>query len=192
MASIKVALLDNNDSFTHTIAAYLRDIAACELRVIPSEHLRINDLNRYDKLVISPGPGQPHDFPILFDVIEKYHQHKPILGICLGHQAIAEYFGANLINIQPVVHGQPQQVRILKPSPIYRGLPDSFTVGLYHSWIVDRAGFPAELEITAELENGRIMSFAGKNDLLYGVQFHPESYMTEYGFTLLENFVKRL
>jgi len=189
MKNTKILLLDNNDSFTYNIVDYVRKIENIDLTVIRTNEAKINEIKDFDKIIISPGPGLPGDFPVIFDLLEKYHTSKDILGICLGHQAIGNFFAANLINIFPVVHGQEYQITIIKPSPIFKNLPKSFKVGLYHSWTIDLDDFPDELEITAVSDNNIIMSIASKNYSVFGIQFHPESYLTEYGFIILKNFI---
>ncbi|MFQ5584528.1 MAG: anthranilate synthase component II, partial [Calditrichia bacterium] len=188
MKKIKIALLDNNDSFTYNIVDYLRRIENIDFKVIKTNETGVNEVEPFDKIIISPGPGLPGDFPEIFDILEKYHTCKHILGICLGCQAIGNFFGAKLINIFPVVHGQTVQIKRIKQSPIFKNLPASFPVGLYHSWAIDLQDFPAEMEITALSENDIIMSIASKKYSVWGIQFHPESYLTEYGFEILNNF----
>ena len=189
MKNTKILLLDNNDSFTYNIVDYVRRIENIDIKVIRTNETKINEIKYFDKIIISPGPGLPGDFPVIFDVLEKYHTSKHILGICLGHQAIGNFFAAKLINIFPVVHGQAYQIKIIRQSPIFKNIPKSFKAGLYHSWAMDFDDFPEELEITTVSENNIIMSIASKNFSVFGIQFHPESYITEYGFKILKNFV---
>ncbi len=189
MKSTKILLLDNNDSFTYNIVDYVRRIENIDLKVIRTNEVIINEIKYFDKIIISPGPGLPNDFPIIFNVLEKYHTSKYILGICLGHQAIGNFFAAKIFNIFPVVHGQTSQIKIINQSPIFKNLPKSFKIGLYHSWALDFDDFPDELEITAVSENNIIMSIASKKFSVFGIQFHPESYITDYGFKILKNFV---
>ena len=189
MKNTKILLLDNNDSFTYNIVDYLRRIKNTDLKVIRTNQAKINELKYFDKIIISPGPGLPNDFPVIFDILDKYHTSKFILGICLGHQAIGNFFAAKLKNIFPVIHGQAHQIKTIIQSPIFTNLPKSFKVGLYHSWAIDFDDFPSELEITSLSDNNIIMSIASKKFTVFGVQFHPESYITEYGFEILKNFV---
>ena len=188
MNNAKILLLDNNDSFTYNIVDYLRRIKIFDFKVRRTNNVKINEIKYFDKIIISPGPGLPNDFPIIFDVLEKYYTSKHILGICLGHQVIGSFFAAKLINIFPVVHGQAHKIKIIKQSPIFKNLPVSFNAGLYHSWAIDFDDFPNELEITALSENNTIMSIASKKFSIFGIQFHPESYITEYGLEILKNF----
>ncbi len=186
---MKILLLDSNDSFTYNIVDYLRRIETIDFKVLKTDETQISELNHFDKIILSPGPGLPKDFPSIFDLLDKYHSSKSILGICLGCQAIGQYFAAKLMNISPVVHGQTNQIKIIKQSPLFQNLPISFQVGLYHSWAIDREDFPGELDITAISENNVIMAIASKEYPVFGIQFHPESYITEYGFEILKNFV---
>lgn len=189
MKNTKVLLLDNNDSFTYNIVEYLRKISRIDLKVQKTDTLKLNNINLFDKIIISPGPGLPKDFPVLFEVIEKYYSSKKILGICLGHQAIGQFFGAKFINISPVIHGQSHLIKIIKPSPIFNNLPKSFSVGLYHSWALASEAFPNELEITSVSEKNIIMSITAKKYAVYGIQYHPESFITQYGYDVLKNFI---
>ena len=186
---MKVLLLDNKDSFTYNIVDYLRRMRNVDFEVVDSVVINLEQIEKYDKIIISPGPGLPADFPDIFKVLERYHKYKAILGICLGHQAIAQYFGASLSNISPVVHGQGHRVDFLDKTDIFKSIPDKSKVGLYHSWTVSEIGFPDKLKITAKSENGVIMGIASREYKVCGVQFHPESHITEYGFEILSNFI---
>jgi len=186
---MNVVLIDHNDSFTYNIVELLRKITKKEPKIIASESVNIDDLQCFDKIILSPGPGLPTDFINIKNILDAYKNTKPILGICLGHQAIAHYFGVKLYNLPQVVHGQPKEILQVKESVLFKGLPLKMTVGLYHSWVVDTQNFPDELQITATDKNGRIMALQHKNRLIFGVQFHPESHMTEAGEKLLYNFI---
>ena len=157
--------------------------------VLDSATIDLDIVEIFDKVIISPGPGLPEDFPNIFKLLDRYHKAKAILGICLGHQAIAQYFGASLINISPVVHGQGHQTDFLDKSKLFKDLSDTSQVGLYHSWAVSGINFPDELKITARAENGMIMGIASRVYNIFGIQFHPESHITEYGFEILSNFI---
>jgi anthranilate synthase/aminodeoxychorismate synthase-like glutamine amidotransferase len=189
MKNTKLLILDNRDSFTYNIVDSVRRIENVDLDVISTNEVNINEIEHFDKIIISPGPGRPNEYPVIYDILEKFYRSKNILGICLGHQAIGNFFSAKLTNILPVVHGQADKIKIIKQSPIYKNLPKSFRIGLYHSWAIDFDDFPEELEITAVSENNRIMSIASKKYPVFGIQFHPESYLTDYGFTVLKNFI---
>ncbi len=186
---MKAALIDNNDSFTYNIVELVRKIPGVNLDVIPYEQLKIDKLEGYEKLIISPGPGLPDEFPLLQSILKYYHSEIPMLGICLGHEAIARYFGAELTHLPSVVHGQPKEINLTKESLLFNNVPKKFKAGLYHSWIIDKDSLPDDLEITALSEDDNIMSFRHKKYQLYGVQFHPESIITEYGKDMMTNFL---
>ena len=186
---LKILLIDNNDSFTYNIVDYVRRIPATVLDVVNSEELHIDLIDSYDKVIISPGPGLPDNFPLLFEVFKRYLSRKPILGICLGHQALAQYLGGSLQQLRPVVHGQAHAVKVIKTAAIFNNLPQAFRVGLYHSWAVDPVTLPAELDVLALSEDNVIMAVKHRDYPVYGVQFHPESHITDHGFTLLRNFI---
>lgn len=187
---MKAALIDNNDSFTYNIVELIRNLPGSWLNVIPYEKLKMDELSSYENIILSPGPGLPDDFPLLHEVLNIYHSTKSILGICLGHEAIAKFFGAELIHLPSVVHGQPKVINVVNESALYGNMPPKFNVGLYHSWVIDKGKFPSELEITGLSDEGNIMSFQHKTLNLFGVQFHPESIITEYGKEMMGNFLK--
>ena len=187
---MKTALIDNQDSFTYNIVDLAGKIPENELSVIPYDGISTDELEDFDNLILSPGPGLPDEFPLLQDVLKKYHTSKSFLGICLGHEAIAKFFGAELLHLPSVVHGQPKVINVVKESAFYRNVPERFKAGLYHSWVIDKDKFPADLEITGLSDEGNIMSFQHKTLNLFGVQFHPESIITEYGKEMMENFLK--
>ncbi len=186
---MNIALIDNNDSFTFNIVEMLRKIPNCKLSVLNSNKLRVNQLEKFDKIIISPGPGLPEEFPILKKILKTYYKEKPILGICLGHEAIGHFFGANLKLLQRVVHGQPRKTKIISDSGLFKNLPKHFDAGLYHSWILDKKNFPNDLLITGISEDGNIMAIQHKHYKLFGVQFHPESIISEYGKDIFLNFL---
>jgi len=186
---MKLALIDNNDSFTFNIVEIIRKIPRCEFSVLPSASIKIEELREFDKLIISPGPGLPYEFPVLNEIIRIYYTEKPILGICLGHEAICQFFGAKLIHLPTVIHGQPKQIYIQGHTALFQNIPKNFNVGLYHSWVVDKNEFSDELEITGLSEDGNIMAIQHKEYKIFGVQFHPESIITEYGKEMMGNFL---
>jgi len=186
---MKLALIDHNDSFTYNIVELLRQFNRLSVEVLSSDDLKPEDLQKYDKLILSPGPGLPRDFVHIKEILDCCKNQKPILGICLGHQAIATYFGAKLLNLPQVVHGQPKEIIQKCHGNLWTGLPIRFKVGLYHSWVVSSENFPAELSVNATTINGQIMAIQHKKLPLYGVQFHPESFMTEYGKEIMQNFL---
>ncbi len=189
MNPFKILLLDNNDSFTYNIVDGLRKIGFNRLDVIETKALTLSKVRTYDKLIFSPGPGLPEDYPPLLDVMDAFYETKPILGLCLGLQAIGLYFSGQLFNLNPVVHGQAALLNTIKPTPLFKGLPRQFHVGLYHSWALAANPFPDDLEISAQSEAGIIMAIRSKNKPVFGLQFHPESHITEHGLTILKNFV---
>jgi anthranilate synthase/aminodeoxychorismate synthase-like glutamine amidotransferase len=187
---MKIALIDNNDSFTYNIVDLIRKIRGFKPAVISSDAIDLRELGKYQKLIISPGPGLPDDFPVLKEIINAFYTTIPMLGICLGHEAIAQFFGAKLVRLSGVIHGQPKEIRVLSNSVIFNRIPEKFNVGLYHSWVIDKNHLPDELEITSLSMEENIMSFQHRELKLFGVQFHPESIITEFGKELMENFLK--
>jgi anthranilate synthase component 2 len=187
---MNILLLDNYDSFTYNLAHYLREITGDEIPVIRNDQIPLDEINRYDAIVLSPGPGLPKDAGIMPELLRRYSPTKRILGICLGMQAIGECFGGTLVNLDRVIHGQALPANILKPDEIlFRGLPSRINVGRYHSWVVSGDGFPGSLEITAVDDNGQVMALRHKQYDVRGVQFHPESILTPEGMRMLENWV---
>ena len=184
---MNILLVDNQDSFTYNIVDSLRKIGLRELDVDPAPSHEV--LARADKIIFSPGPGLPGDFPIMHKVLEYWHDKKPILGICLGYQAIATFFGARLQRLKTPIHGQGHEVIIKRENALFKELPGRFRVGLYHSWAVNKRSIHRPLRIDAISENGVVMAISHRYLPIFGVQFHPESYITEYGLELLKNFV---
>ena len=186
---MNIAIVDNNDSFTYIIADYLKKIKSAQVSIIGYNTLEPKTMNRYDKIVISPGPGLPDDFPKVRELIRLYYKSKPILGICLGFEAIATFFGCKLINLSLVYHGVAKRVKILGYSRLFKGVRKNFTVGLYHSWAVNNKTIPKQLRVTSISESNIIMSLEHVYFPVFGVQFHPESYITEEGQKIFSNFV---
>lgn len=181
-----ILLIDNNDSFTYNIVELVRQITAQRLVVIKSSEVVVEDVKLYDTIIFSPGPGLPDDFPIMKQILGRYDNSKRILGICLGHQAICEYYGARLTNLDMVLHGVESEIRCDPQSILFDGL-SSATVGRYHSWAA--TGIPPVLKITAADESGTVMAVEHKTKNIYGVQFHPESYITKEGKLILKKFI---
>jgi len=189
---MKVLIIDNNDSFTFNLAQLVEQAGFGFPEIIKTNHLNLESVSSFNKILISPGPGLPKDFPNIFRLLELYSSSKSILGVCLGHQAIAEYFGAKLFNMNKVYHGVTKKVNILKPDDyLFKDIPDGFEGGLYHSWAVSEDLFPQELEITSKAEDGIIMSLAHKTFDIKGIQFHPESIMTKYGSAIIRNWLEK-
>ncbi len=187
---MRVLIVDNYDSFTYNLAQVVEQCGVPDLKIVKCDMLDLMEAGEYQKILISPGPGLPHDYPILSRILELYSSTKSILGVCLGHQAIAEFFGAKLINLDQVYHGVSKKINILnKADYLFDNIPDGFDGGLYHSWAVSDEHFPDELEITSKAEDGTIMSLSHKTFDVKGVQFHPESIMTESGIRLIMNWI---
>jgi anthranilate synthase component II len=187
----KILVLDNYDSFTYNLVHYVEKILNEDVDVYRNDQISLEEVNRYDKILLSPGPGIPVESGILLDVIRTYHKFKSILGVCLGHQAIAEAFDGRLINLDKVYHGVATPIDILNgQDPLFRDIPTRINAGRYHSWIVDRASLPDCFVITSEDETGQIMGISHKSYNVRGVQFHPESVLTEHGLKMIENWLK--
>lgn len=187
---MNILLLDNYDSFTYNLSQMIEQIVDKPITILQNDKIQLNEVKKFDKIVLSPGPGVPSKAGLLLDIIQKYAKTKPILGVCLGHQAIAEAFGGTLINTETVTHGEATETKILKESSIlFRNIPQNFKVGRYHSWVVNTQTTPDELEITAIDFNGNIMACEHRKYPIYSVQFHPESILTPFGRTILSNFL---
>ncbi len=185
---MKIVLIDNYDSFTYNLFQYLEEEGA-EVTVVRNDQFRIGQLEAYDKIVLSPGPGIPAEAGLLEDVIRTYAPTKPILGICLGEQAIGEVFGGQLYNLPHVFHGVQTPAHIVADDYIFRSLPKDIQVGRYHSWVVTPEGLPPCLEVTAVSDEGQIMALRHKEYDVHGIQFHPESILTPEGRRMIHNFV---
>lgn len=186
---IKIAVIDNYDSFTYNLVHYLEDLNA-EVTVFRNDELELDELEKFDKILLSPGPGIPDEAGLLKAIIAKYAASKSILGVCLGQQAIGEVFGGHLTNLDKVFHGVATKVTVnVTDESLFDNLPNEFEVGRYHSWVVDTNNFPEILEITSVDETGQIMSLRHKTLDVKGVQFHPESVLTPHGKTILKNWL---
>ncbi|CAG5083904.1 anthranilate synthase component II [Parvicella tangerina] len=185
---MKILVIDNYDSFVYNIVHILRNEASVEVDVIYNDQINIPAINHYDKILLSPGPGIPKEAGQLMEVIERFASEKPILGVCLGHQAIAEYFGGNLTNLKQPLHGVQSTLSITKEDYLFKDIPPSFQIGHYHSWVVNPNDLN-ELEVTATDSDNNIMAIRHPHFDIRGVQFHPESILTEYGKKLLQNWV---
>lgn len=186
----KILILDNYDSFTYNLVHYVEANPNYEVDVFRNDEITLEEVDKYSTIILSPGPGLPKDAGILNELIKTYAPTKKILGVCLGMQAIGEVFGGTLINLNDVFHGVATPIQILdKTDLLYKDLPESFNIGRYHSWVISNDGFPDELKITSVEENGQVMSLKHKQFNVYGVQFHPESILTEYGKEMINNFL---
>ncbi|MBP5338216.1 MAG: aminodeoxychorismate/anthranilate synthase component II [Prevotella sp.] len=185
---MKTVIIDNYDSFTYNLSHLVKELGA-EVTVLRNDQFQLADLAYFDKIILSPGPGIPSEAGLLLDVIRAYAGKKPILGVCLGHQAIGEAFGGKLENLSDVFHGVATPCHIVVDAPIFSGLDRDITVGRYHSWVVSREGFPDCLEVTAVSDEGQIMALRHREQAVYGIQFHPESVLTPEGKTIIKNFI---
>ncbi len=187
---MKIAVIDNYDSFTYNLVHYLEDLGA-EVIVLRNDEFDLDEFEPFQKILLSPGPGIPDEAGLLKQVIKHFAPTKSILGICLGQQAIGEVFGGSLTNLEKVYHGVATKVKIeVEDENLFKGIPKEFEVGRYHSWVVSNEGFPEDLEITSKDENGEIMSLRHRKYDLKGVQFHPESVLTPHGKTILKNWLE--
>lgn len=185
---MKIAVIDNYDSFTYNLVHYLEDLNA-NVTVFRNDEFELNELEKFDKILLSPGPGIPDEAGLLKDVIKKYTSSKSIFGVCLGLQAIGEVFGGKLTNLEKVYHGVATKVTKTEDDFIFNDLPNEFEVGRYHSWVVSNENLPADLIVTSTDENGQIMSMKHANFDIRGVQYHPESVLTPFGKKILENWL---
>lgn len=185
----QVALIDNYDSFTYNLVHYLEELN-CQVTVFRNDEIELNDLQFFDKIVLSPGPGLPKDAGILLDIIKEFAPTKSILGVCLGQQAIAEVFGGSLINLETVFHGVATPITLLENAGLFTDLPNTIEVGRYHSWAVNHADLPESLIVTAIDSNNQIMALRHQTYDVCAVQFHPESILTPNGKKILFNWLK--
>ncbi len=184
----KCVIIDNYDSFTYNLVHLIKELGA-DVTVVRNNQFSLEELDAFDRIVLSPGPGIPSEAGQLLDVIRRYAGVKPILGVCLGHQAIGEVFGAKLENLSDVFHGVTTEARQLVDTPLFAGLPEHFPVGRYHSWVVAKTSFPDCLEMIAESNEGMIMALCHRTHNVYGIQFHPESVLTPDGKRIMENWL---
>lgn len=186
----KILVFDNYDSFTYNLVQIIERIMNQEVDVVRNDQISLEEINQYDKIILSPGPGIPEEAGILLDVIKKYAPTKSILGVCLGQQAIAEAFGGSLINLSEIFHGVATSAELVKnDTKLFRNIESGLEVGRYHSWAVNPDNFPTELEITAVDKDGMIMALQHKTYDVHGVQFHPESILTPDGEAIIKNFL---
>ena len=186
---MRILFIDNYDSFTFNVVELLRPFAEVELTIVKNDELEGVSLGNFDRLIISPGPNLPFAANGLMEFLNTDFGIKPTLGICLGHQAIAQIIGGKLKQYENPKHGEKQILSVLKQGVLFKDLPPNFEVGLYHSWYVNKEGLPDGLQITAENEDGIIMAMQHKELPIHSVQFHPESFMSEYGREILHNFL---
>jgi len=208
---MKILLLDNYDSFTYNLLHAVKELGATDVEVVRNDQINLDEVERFDKIILSPGPGIPEEAGLLLPIIKRYAPTKSILGVCLGHQSIGAAFGGRVIrapqlrhgktspithlnvgifeNLKEVYHGVQTPISILQKDVLFEGLGKEIPVGRYHSWVVSREGFPECLEITAESQEGQIMALRHKTYDVHGIQFHPESVLTPQGKEIIKNFL---
>lgn len=184
-------LIDNYDSFTYNVVQYLEELGI-EPKIFENDKVTIDELKSldFDSIIISPGAGNPNTAGISMAVLEKFYKTKKILGICLGHQCIAKFFGANITKSKNPTHGKTSKIFVCENSKLFKNLPKNFDVTRYHSLEVEKSSMPSSLKITAETQDGTIMALEHDALPIYGVQFHPEAILTQYGHELLKNFIE--
>jgi anthranilate synthase component 2 len=189
---MKILVFDNYDSFTYNLVQLIREMAPKALvEVHRNNEIALEQVKAFDKILLSPGPGLPEESGLLLPLLKEYAASKSILGVCLGQQAIGETFGGQLTNLSKVYHGIATPVHVTSPSSLFEGMPNTFEVGRYHSWVVDEKNFPSDLTITSKDDQGYIMSLEHKNYDVKGVQYHPESVLTPLGATIISNWLKK-
>ena len=186
-----IAIIDNYDSFTYNLSHLVKQLGA-QVTVLRNDRFQLPELEPFDKLILSPGPGIPTEAGLLLEVIRHYAGEKPMLGVCLGEQAIGEAFGGRLTNLSEVFHGVQTPVQIVAQDPLFKGLPATIQVGRYHSWVVDQQDLPDCLEVTAVSNEGQIMALHHKELPIHGIQFHPESVLTPEGKVIIQNFLQHI
>lgn len=190
MSLMKLLILDNYDSFTYNLAHLVEKVSNIPFEVIKNDKISIADADQYSMMMLSPGPGLPKDAGIMPELIKKYHSTKKILGVCLGLQAIGEHFNSPLKNLETVFHGLATPVNIIEKDSLFKNCPARFNVGRYHSWVIDECKINSDLIITAKDDMGTIMAARHKTFNISGVQFHPESILSEYGDTIIKNWLE--
>ena len=188
---MKILVFDNYDSFTYNLVQLIKEIATdAKVEVFRNDEIPLEQVKGYDKILLSPGPGVPSESGLLLPLIKEYAASKSIFGVCLGQQAIGESFGGTLSNLSKVYHGIATPIHLTNPSSLFEGLPNTFSVGRYHSWVVNENDLPNELIITSKDDEGYIMSLEHKTYDVKGVQYHPESVLTPEGARIISNWLK--
>lgn len=188
---MKILVLDNYDSFTYNLVQLVNSNIDDEVDVYRNDKISIEDIGKYDKILLSPGPGVPDEAGILKELINTYADTKDIFGVCLGLQAIAEVFGGTLSNLPRMYHGIATNITVLKDDPIFTDVPKVFKAGRYHSWVAERQSLPDILEITAEDDDKNVMALRHKDYKIAAVQFHPESILTPEGNQMIKNWLEK-
>jgi len=186
---MKIIVIDNYDSFTYNLVQYVKDVSGYEVVVKRNDQITLDELDVFDKILISPGPGVPNDAGITKELIKRYGETKSILGVCLGMQAIAEVFGGEIENLSEVHHGVASLMTIKEADSIFKEIPQETEVGRYHSWAMKSSGIPKEIEILATSADECIMAIRHKDYDVKGVQFHPESVLTPFGKQMIKNWI---
>ncbi|EOZ95456.1 Anthranilate synthase, amidotransferase component [Indibacter alkaliphilus LW1] len=187
---MRILVLDNYDSFTYNLVYIIRQLGyGNQMDIYRNDKIRLNEVSQYDKILLSPGPGVPQEAGIMPELLKRYAEEKDILGICLGHQAIGEAFDGSLINLSEVVHGLASEVTVEKDL-LFEGLPGSFKIGRYHSWVINEKTLSPDLEVIARTPDGQIMGVRHKRHQVRGLQFHPESVLTEFGVDMMRNWLR--
>lgn len=187
---MKILVLDNYDSFTYNLVYIIRQLGYGDrMDVFRNDKISLEDVAQYDKILLSPGPGIPSEAGIMPELLKRYAAEKSILGVCLGHQAIGEAFGGSLINLSEVLHGVASQVKVERDL-LFEEIPDTFSIGRYHSWVIDESTLSSDLEVIAKTPDGQIMAVRHKQFAVRGVQFHPESILTENGVKIIQNWLE--
>ncbi len=186
---MKILLVDNYDSFTYNLLHVVRELGANDVVVVRNDQIDLDDVEGFDKIILSPGPGIPEEAGLLLPLIKRYAPTKSILGVCLGHQAIGEAFGAQLTNLKEVCHGIQTPIAVSGDEALFTGLDAELLVGRYHSWVVNKEAFPDCLEVTAISREGQIMALRHRTFDVHGIQFHPESVLTPQGKIIIQNFL---
>lgn len=187
---MRLLVLDNYDSFTYNLAHLIEKVSETPFDVVKNDQISINAIAQYDKILLSPGPGLPSEAGIMPELLSRYHSTKSIFGVCLGLQAIGEAFGNRLKNLETVYHGLATPITLVNEDQIFNGCPGKFTAGRYHSWVIDEKLMNEELIVTAVDENNLVMAARHRVHDVRGVQFHPESILSDYGETILKNWLE--
>jgi len=191
MFSMNVLLIDNHDSFVYNLAQLIEETGLCKLEVMSYDRVSEGVIEGFDRFIMSPGPGIPEDFPKLEQFVRRFYREKDILGVCLGHEAIALAFGGSILQSGKVFHGFTKRTRVTdQGNPVFAGIPEEFEAGLYHSWILSEPDFPDQLKVTARAEDGIIMALTHRRFNVTGFQYHPESIMTPYGSQMVMNWLR--
>jgi len=188
---MKILVLDNYDSFTYNLVQYIERVLKSPVDVFRNDQIALEEVGHYDKVLISPGPGIPTEAGITLELIRRYGPTKSILGVCLGHQAIAEAYGGRIRNLSKVYHGVSGEMQqLVDDDYLFEGVPEAFDAGRYHSWVVEGDSLPADLEVTVKNDEELVMALRHRVHDVRGVQFHPESVLTEYGGRMILNWIK--